>query len=148
MAWRSHVAVPVSHILTGRGESEGCSDFSAPLGASSAPNLRCVIGPRTSCFLDARSPALSHNATICNSPMSFSLGWLAQRLKHSNGIFLLALMYAAPAFRLARPRLCAKIRQSQKCLETKRQMSALYVVLEKKTSNADVYVNGIHLERK
>ena len=97
-----HVAVPFVTFLLGAAILQGCFGFFRALGGIVAQSSLMSIVPRH--FMGRTQSAFAIIATILQLAMSFSLGWLAQRLSIATGFFLLAVMYAGATLSASRAR--------------------------------------------
>jgi DHA3 family macrolide efflux protein-like MFS transporter len=97
-----HVAVPFVGILLGAAILQGCFGFFRALAGIVAQSSLMSIVPRH--FMGRTQSAFAIFATVLQLAMSFSLGWIGQRLSIATGFFLLATMYAGATLTAFRAR--------------------------------------------
>jgi MFS transporter, DHA3 family, macrolide efflux protein len=97
-----HVAVPFAGFLLGAAILQGCFGFFRALAGIVAQTSLMSIVPRH--FMGRTQSAFAIFATVLQLAMTFSLGWIAQRLGIAIGFFLLAMMYAGATLTASRAR--------------------------------------------
>ena len=97
-----HVAVPFVGFLVGATLLQGCFGFFRALAGIVAQSSLMSIVPKE--FMGRTQSAFAIFATILQLAMSFSLGWIGERLGIAIGFFLLAAMYAGATLTAMRAR--------------------------------------------
>jgi MFS transporter, DHA3 family, macrolide efflux protein len=97
-----HVAVPFVAFLLGATILQGCFGFFRALAGIVAQSSLMAIVPKQ--FMGRTQSAFAIFATVLQLAMSFSLGWIGQRLSIAVGFFLLAAMYTGATFTAMRAR--------------------------------------------
>lgn len=97
-----HVAMPFVAFLFGAVLLQSCFGFFRALSGVVAQSSLMAIVPKH--FMGRTQSAFAIFATVLQLGMSFSLGWIAERLTIAAGFFLLASMYAGATLTASRAR--------------------------------------------
>jgi DHA3 family macrolide efflux protein-like MFS transporter len=97
-----HMVVPFISFLVGAAFMQGLFGFCRAMGGVVAQSSLMSIVPRH--FMGRTQSAIAIVTTVLQLFMSFSLGWIAQRINIVTGFELLALMYVVAAFSASRAR--------------------------------------------
>jgi MFS transporter, DHA3 family, macrolide efflux protein len=97
-----HVAVPFVVVLFGAVILQGCFGFCRALAGIVAQSSLMAIVPKH--FMGRTQSAFAILATVLQLTITFSLGWVADRLSIAIGFFLLAFMYSGATLTASRAR--------------------------------------------
>jgi MFS transporter, DHA3 family, macrolide efflux protein len=98
-----HMVVPFITFLAGAALMQGIFGFCRALSGVVAQSSLMAIVPRH--FMGRTQSAIAIVTTVLQLFMSFSLGWVAQRVNIVTGFEMLALMYVVAIFSASRARL-------------------------------------------
>jgi hypothetical protein len=97
-----HVAIPFVTFLLGAALLQACFGFFRALAGVVVQSSLMSIVPKH--FMGRTQSAFAIFATVLQLAMSFSLGWIGQRISIAVGFFLLAAMYGAATLTASRAR--------------------------------------------